>query len=388
MEYSILGRTDLKTSIIGLGGEWLNGLSEQETCDVIDTAIDQGINFIDVFMPQAPTRDNIGAALKGRRHKMIIQGHLCTVYEDGQYLRTRNIVKTKKSFEDLLTRLQTDYIDIGMLHYIDNMKDYDAVFETEIIEYAKELKEKGVIGCIGMSSHNPKIALKAVKSGLIDVLMFSINPAYDMENTDTDYEDLREFNGLNENGWIVDPVRQELYATCENLGVAITVMKPLASGSLLKAESSPFGVSMTVQQCIHYCLSRQGVKSVFIGFHAVPEVYDAIRYFDTCDADKDYSHIFVGNNNIKMTGRCMYCNHCQPCPSHLDIAAITKFLDLALMQEEVPETVREHYFSLENNADDCIMCGKCEPNCPFGVQVRENMKNARKVFSGLKNIDK
>lgn len=380
MEYSVLGRTNLQTSMIGLGGEWLNGLTKRETRAIIEIAIKSGINFIDVFMPQAPTRDNIGAALKGGRDKMIIQGHLCTVYEDGQYKRTRDIVKTKKSFEDLLNRLQTNYIDIGMIHYVDNLQDYAAVFETEIIEYARGLKEKGVIGCVGMSSHNPKIALKAVESGLIDVLMFSINPAYDMENTDTDYENLREFKGLNENGWMVDHVRQKLYATCENLGVAITVMKSLASGSLLKAESSPFGVAMTIQQCIHYCLERQGVKSVFIGFHTVSEIYEAIGYFETCDAEKDYSHIFAGNNNIQITGKCMYCNHCQPCPSNINIAAVTKFLDLALIQKEVPETAKEHYFSLENNANDCIMCGKCEPNCPFGVKIRENMKKAKEVF--------
>lgn len=81
-----------------------------------------------------------------------------------------------------------------------------------------------------------------------------------------------------------------------------------------------------------------------------------------------------------MTGKCMYCNHCQPCPAHLDIAAVTKFLDLAQQQEAVPETVMEHYWSLSATAEDCLMCGRCEPNCPFGVKIRENMKRARKVF--------
>ena len=116
MKYRTLGKTNLVVSEIGLGGEWFNGLTPEESKKIIDTADENGINYIDIFMPQAPTRDNIGAALEGRRERFIIQGHLCTVYEDEQYMRTRDIEKTKASFKDLLARLRTDYIDVGMIH--------------------------------------------------------------------------------------------------------------------------------------------------------------------------------------------------------------------------------------------------------------------------------
>ena len=380
MEYRVISRANLRVSEIGLGGEWFNGLSPEECTHIIDAALKHGINYIDIFMPQAPTRDNLGIALQGRRDKFIIQGHLCTVYEDEQYTRTRDIEKTKKSFGDLLARLGTDYIDIGMIHYVDSEDDYKSVFETEIIEYAKELKSQGIIKCIGISSHNPHIALKAVESGLIDVLMFSINPAYDMENSDTNIDDLIEYKGLGEHGWVVDEARQTLYTTCANLGVGITVMKALGAGSLLANESSPFGIAMTVPQCIHYALSRNGVKVVIIGCHTVPEVIEAVRYHGVSAEEKEYSHIFAKKNGVKMTGRCMYCNHCQPCPAHIDIAAVTKFLDLAQQQDAVPDTVKQHYFALSTTATDCIMCGECEPNCPFGVKIRDNMKRAQDIF--------
>lgn len=381
MKYRTLGRTGLKVSEVGLGGEWFNGLSEEESIRIVDAAEQNGVNYIDIFMPQAPTRDHLGAALKGRREKFLIQGHLCTVYEDEQYTRTRDIEKTKRSFEDLLHRLQTDYIDIGMIHYVDSEEDFQSVFGGEIIEYAKELKEKGIVRYLGMSSHNPHIAKKAAETGLIDVLMFSINPAYDLESPETDINDLMGFKGMGENGWVVDEARQDLYSYCESAGVAITVMKPLAAGTLLSAEASPFGVAMTVPQCIQYALDRNGVKCVIVGCHSVEEVLQAVRYDQLSEQERSYAHIFASGNQINMTGRCMYCNHCQPCPAHIDIAAVTKFLDLASSQPEVPETVMQHYWSLNATAADCLMCGRCEPNCPFGVKVRENMKKARELFA-------
>lgn len=381
MKYRTLGRTGLKVSEVGLGGEWFNGLSEEESIRIVDAAEQNGVNYIDIFMPQAPTRDHLGAALKGRREKFLIQGHLCTVYEDEQYTRTRDIEKTKRSFEDLLHRLQTDYIDVGMIHYVDSEEDFQTVFGGEIIEYAKKLKEKGIVRYLGMSSHNPHIAKKAAETGLIDVLMFSINPAYDLESPETDINDLMDFKGMGENGWVVDEARQELYSYCESAGVAITVMKPLAAGTLLSAEASPFGVAMTVPQCIQYALDRNGVKCVIVGCHSVEEVLQAVRYDQLSEQERSYAHIFASGNQINMTGRCMYCNHCQPCPAHIDIAAVTKFLDLASSQPEVPETVMQHYWSLNATAADCLMCGRCEPNCPFGVKVRENMKKARELFA-------
>lgn len=381
MEYRTLGRTGIRVSEIGLGGEWFNGLTAAESRAIVDAALEKGINYIDIFMPQAPTRSNLGAALEGRREQFVIQGHLCTVFEDGQYTRTRDIEKTKRSFEDLLARLRTDYIDVGMIHYVDSEEDFRTVFEGPVLAYARELKQKGAIRHIGMSSHNPHIALKAAESGIVDVLMFSINPAYDMERAETDIDDLIEFKGMEKNGFVVDEARQRLYSACEAAGVAITVMKPLGAGTLLKAESSPFGVAMTVPQCIQYCLDRNGVKVVIVGCHTVDEVLEAVKYYETPMPERSYAHIFSAGNAIHMTGRCMYCNHCQPCPAHIDIAAVTKFLDLAALQDSVPETVAQHYWSLPATADDCLMCGRCEPNCPFGVKIRDNMARARDLFA-------
>ena len=109
-------------------------------------------------------RENIGKAINGRREEIYIQGHLCTIWKDNQYKRTRDINETISSFEDLFVKLNTDYIDVGMIHYIDEEKDYQEVFNGEIIKYALKLKEEGKIKYIGISSHNPLVAKKAALS--------------------------------------------------------------------------------------------------------------------------------------------------------------------------------------------------------------------------------
>ena len=84
--------------------------------------------------------------------------------------------------------------------------------------------------------------------------------------------------------------------------------------------------------------------------------------------------------DIARQGHCMYCGHCAPCPKGLSVANVNKFLNLALAQGEVPETVREHYRLLPHHASECIACGACEKRCPFGVPVREKMKQASRLF--------
>ena len=60
----------------------------------------------------------------------------------------------------------------------------------------------------------------------------------------------------------------------------------------------------------------------------------------------------------------MYCGHCAPCPKGIDVAVVTKFLNLCRAQGSVPETVREHYALLPHRAAECIACGACAGECP------------------------
>lgn len=380
MNYRALGRTGLEVSEIGLGAEWLERHNTEEVCQIVHYCADKGINILDCWMSNPEVRSNIGKAIKGNREHWIIQGHLGSTWQNGQYVKSRNLGIVQAAFQDLLDRFDTDYIDLGMIHFVDEIKEFHALMDGEFYAYALSLKEKGIIRHIGMSTHNPEVAKLAAESGRIEMILFSVNPAFDMLPASEDLNDYFKDEYYANTGGIT-PERAELYRICEQNGVGITVMKGYAGGRLLDAKTSPFGVALTPVQCIHYALTRPAVASVLTGFDSTAHVDAAVAYETASDEEKDYATVLAGAPLHAYSGQCTYCGHCAPCPAGIDIAMVNKLLDLALMHDDVPATVRAHYKSLSANGADCTACRGCERRCPFGVHVSERMKQAESIFA-------
>mgnify|MGYP000963799757 CR=1 FL=1 len=110
------------------------------------------------------------------------------------------------------------------------------------------------------------------------------------------------------------------------------------------------------------------------------QLKDALAYETASPGEKDYAAALAALPKISWQGHCMYCGHCAPCPSGISVAEVTKFLNLARAQGEMPETVREHYRALTHHGSECVRCGACEKRCPFAVPVRSRMNQAKKLF--------
>lgn len=380
MEYRRLGKTGLMVSEIGFGAEWMEKKSAEDVRAVVARCEEAGINILDCWMAGPDVRSNLGAAIADTRDKWIIQGHIGSTWQNGQYVRTRDMDLVRPAFEDLLARLGTDHVELGMIHYVDDVDEYESIMAGDFIAYVRELKAAGTVEHIGLSTHSPEVAKLAALSGEIEMIMFSVNPAFDLLPASTsleaafgfDYDDALE--GM-------DPARSELYAICERDDIGITVMKGYAGGRLFNAEASPFGVALTPVQCIHYALTRPAVATILAGFDVPAHVDDAVAYETAAEEAKDYASVLADAPKHAYFGQCTYCGHCAPCPSGIDIALVNKFYDLATMQGEVPSSVKAHYEALDANAADCIGCADCESRCPFGVPVAERMEQAAELFA-------
>ena len=366
MEYRQLphGAPHEKVSVLGLGMGGIQNTPPEEIEAIISKAIDHGINFFDLCAGGAVYAP-FGRAIKGRREQVFLQCHFGAVYdENGEYGWCRDFETIQKTFWWELETLGTDYVDFGFLHCVDEDEDFDKLLEIGLVDYLKELKAKGVVRHLGFSSHTPSVANRILDTGLMDMMMFSINPAYDFEKGD-------------EYGIGTVRERMTLFQRCQREGIGISVMKPFFAGQLLSAQHSPFGVALSHSQCLQYAIDRPGVLTAVPGAQTLEHLNQLLRFLDATPEEKDYSVIGTFTAD-KITGTCVYCNHCQPCPAGIDIGLVNKYYDLALAGDDI---AANHYTKLSVKADACLHCGHCESRCPFSVQQERRMEEITAYFA-------
>lgn len=336
---------------------------EKEAAKTLERAFVAGINFYDMATSHASCFPIFGKVMGDVRKKILYQIHFGADYTKGAYGWTTDLETVKRSVDWQLGALKTDYIDYGFLHCLDEESDWKQHKEGGILQYLMGLKEQGVVRHIGLSSHTPATAELVLDTGLPDMLMLSINPAYDYECGD-------EWG----KGKVAE--RMRLYQRCHAEGVGISVMKAFSGGQLLDAKTSPFGRALTAYQCIQYILDKPGVLTVLPGVRNLADLEYLLGFFKAEAKERDYS-VISSFAPKSAEGKCVYCNHCQPCPEGLDIALINKYYDLALAGDAL---AAEHYKSLDKKADDCVNCGHCSQRCPFHVDQPGRMVEINGYF--------
>lgn len=362
MKYRINKKTKDRISEIGLGSSYMYEAGMEEAVKALHRAYEGGINYYDLAAGDGATFPIYGEAFKDVRENIFYQIHFGADYTKGTYGWSLNLNTIKKSVQWQLEQLHTDYIDYGFIHCQDEISDWETYKKNGIYDYILKLKEKGIVRHIGLSSHTPSVINRIMDEADIDMLMFSVNPGYDYGK------------GEYANGGVDE--RAAIYKRCEKEGVGISVMKPFSGGQLLDASQSPFQKALTPYQCIRYALDKPGILTVLPGAQSVKEVESLLAYYDQTEEDLDYS--IIGTfAPASASGKCVYCNHCKPCPAGLDIGLINKYYDLAKAGDDMAV---EHYKTLEKNASDCIQCGHCDSRCPFHVNQSQRMNEIKKYM--------
>jgi aryl-alcohol dehydrogenase-like predicted oxidoreductase len=185
MDYVILGRTGLEVSVAGLGcgGHSRLGMaygnSEKQSVELVATALDQGVNFIDTAAVYG-TEEIVGKAISGKRSSVVVSTKQPVVPKGGDPLSTDLISASgfKQEFEKSLLRLNTDYVDILHLHGV-APNQYTQCIE-ELVPALYDLREQGKIRFLGLTERfivdpGHVMLTQALKDDCWDVVMAGFN---------------------------------------------------------------------------------------------------------------------------------------------------------------------------------------------------------------------
>jgi len=182
MEFRRLGRTGLKVSEIGLGAvelglkygipneQGLRKPSRNEAAQVLNQALDSGINFIDTARAYGVSEEIIGWALRSRRKEYILASKVsCRGYESegNGSLRTHVASSVRQS----LQALQTDVIDLMQLHSV----SAEDIRRGELADILQDLQVAGSIRFLGATTYGEEVALAALEDGRYDCVQIAYN---------------------------------------------------------------------------------------------------------------------------------------------------------------------------------------------------------------------
>ncbi len=357
MKYRINRKTGDRISEIGIGSSYIAEAGMKNGVRALHCAAEGGINYFDLAAGDGAAFPIYGEAFRDIRKDIFYQIHFGADYSNGTYGWSLNPNTIKRSVDKQLRELRTDYIDYGFIHCQDEVSDWETYLKNGVYDYILNLKKAGIVKHIGLSSHTPSVILRVMDDAEIDMVMFSVIPAYDYGH------------GEYANGSVDE--RSAVYRRGEKEGIGISVMTPFSGGQLLDEKQSPFGRALTQYQCIRYCLDKPGVLTVLPGAQSVKEVETLLAYYSQPEEAADYS-VIASFAPPQANGKCVYCSHCKPCPAGIDIGLVNKYYDLAAAGDAMAV---QHYLTLEKNASDCISCGHCDSRCPFSVKQSERMHN-------------
>lgn len=281
MKFRKLGRTSLEVSEIGLGTEYLAHQPTDIILDTIQTAINTGVNYIDIVFTIPSFLQVLNRVIVPNREKIILTCPTGAGIKGGKHRKLRSKKAAKISFEKVMNHLGIDYVDIAIIQYVAPGEYYKLMAPRGLIQYVRELKETQVVNHLGMSTHHPPTALRAIESGEFDLIMSHCNI-------------------FSEN----DPGRQKVFQACIEHNVGFIAIKPFTGGLLLtrgkkvKIPAYKTGVGAkevtipsesTAIRYLSYILDQPAVSTVIPGVKNKEELLHNLQYYDTPQDELDYS---------------------------------------------------------------------------------------------------
>ena len=362
-------------SILGFGcmrfKNTLGVIDMAETERQILTAIEGGVNYFDTAYIYPGSEAALGEILErnGLRDRVFIATKL-----PHYLIKNRNDLE--RMFTEELKRLRTDHVDYYLMHMLTDTDTWKRLIDLGIEEWLAEKKACGAIRQVGFSYHGNAEMFCA----LVD--------AYDWDMCLIQYNYMDEHSQAGRRGLH--------YAHAK--GLPVMIMEPLRGGKLVsrlpeeaKRIFADYKISHTpAEWAFRWLWNQPEVTVVLSGMNSDPMVREniataaSVQVGEIGPGEEEMLRQVVAAINADMKVGCTGCGYCMPCPKGVDIpgtfAAYNRRYAEGRFWSLVDYVICTALRKNSTAASNCIGCGKCEKHCPQGIEIRNKLKDAKKVL--------
>jgi predicted aldo/keto reductase-like oxidoreductase len=345
LDYRTLGRTGIKVTTVGMGCMITSDPS------VVARAADLGINYFDTARgyQQGNNERMVATALGARRKQVVI------ATKSG----ARNKEELQQHLEESLRELNTDYIDIWLLHGRNSPEE----IPDDQIEVQQLAKKQGKVRFTGVSTHNGQLQILPwmAKKGVFDVVLTSYN-------------------------FTMDAAMDQAIESVAKAGIGVVAMKVMAGGLRRLKPGDPNYKKLTQQgamlAALKWVIKKPNISTTIPSMTDMDQLDENLRAMGNPLSAGDEKLLTAHLDAIRPL-YCRMCGECDgACQKGLPVADVLRFLtyadgygQFALGRERFLELSAKH------QSIRCGDCAECTVECPHGVQVRSRVAHAQELFA-------
>lgn len=377
---------------------------DQETVNsLVDYALAHGVNYFDTAPPYCQglseeatgialsrhPRDSYYIATKMSNHRLYGAGLR------GKELHDASVEMYRNSFKSL----RTDYFDYYLFHILGTGAGMEEMrgrlYDCGIADFILREKEAGRIRKLGFSFHGDV--------RVFDYMLQESGIPWDFVQIQLNYLDWRHATGRNVNA-------EYLYGELAKRNIPAVIMEPLLGGRLSKVHDHIMADfkqrepdRSVASWAFRFAGSFPNVLTILSGMTYMEHLQDNLRTFSPLQPLTDEEFAFLQETAERMmqyqTVPCNDCKYCMPCPYGLDIPGILLHYNKCINEGNMPGSGRDENYRQARRAflvgydrsvprlrqaNHCIGCGQCNPDCPQGIDIPREMQRINHFVEQLK----